>query len=159
MVGGELVPFVRLFREKGEAETRVLTTQGHAHLPDDAYALVESYCVDPTCHCRRVMLNVFSRRGQRILASIGFGFDRDDEFAGPYLDPLNPQSEYAEVLLKLTKPILADPTYVARLESHYYQVKGAVADPSHPARRLLGERPNRGTSSRNRRRTPRRGKR
>ena len=145
--------------EAGMAETRVLTTQGHAQLPDDAYALVESYCVDPTCHCRRVMLNVFSRRGQRILASIGFGFDRDDEFAGPYLDPLNPQSEYAEVLLKLTKPILADPTYVARLESHYYQVKGAVADPGHLARRILGGGPKRGTGTRSRRTAPRKRKR
>ena len=57
--------------------------------------------------------------------------------AGPFLDPLNPQSTYADTLLRLVEEILEDPAYVTRLEAHYYQVKGAMADPSHPARQSL----------------------
>ena len=87
-----LIPFVQLFPEQAMAETRTITTQGHPVLPDDEYALVESYCTDPACDCRRVMLNVLPRRqGKRgFLAAISFGFDRDEEMAGPFLDPLNP---------------------------------------------------------------------
>ena len=132
-----LFPFVHLFPQQGTAETRVLTVQGSAALPDDEYGLLESYCVEAGCHCRRVMINVASRGQQKILASIGYGFDRDGEDAGPFLDPLNPQSRYSHVLLDLVEQVLADPTYVARLEAHYYQVKGAVADPSHPCQQLL----------------------
>jgi hypothetical protein len=131
-----LVPFVQFFPEKAVAETRTITTRGHPRLPDDEYALVEAYCPDPTCDCRRVMLNVLGRR-QGHLASISFGFDRDQEMAGPFLDPLNPQSRYSDVLLDLVTQVLADPAYVARLESHYRQVKRAAADPAHPVHKKL----------------------
>jgi hypothetical protein len=134
-----LFPFVHLFPQQGTAETRVLTVQGSTVLPDDEYGLLESYCVEAGCHCRRVMINVASRRQQKILASISYGFDRDGEDAGPFLDPLNPQSRYADVLLDLVEQVLADPTYVARLEAHYYQVKGAVADPSHRCHQVLAQ--------------------
>jgi len=138
-----LVPFTYLFPEQGPAETRVITTHGYPSLPDDEYALVESYCVDPTCDCRRVMLNVLPRRrmAQGYLATISFGFDRKAELAGPFLDPLNPQSQYAQALLDMviTLVLEADPAYIARLEAHYRQVKQAVADPKHPAQRLLAQ--------------------
>jgi hypothetical protein len=135
-----LIPFVTLFPKKGVDETRTITTRGHPLLPDDEYALVEFYCPDPTCDCRRAMLNVVPRRGVKrsFLASISFGFDRDDEMAGLFLDPLNPQSEYAEVFLDIVlRDILSDPDYVARLEAHYDQVKQAVANPTPPIRRVL----------------------
>jgi hypothetical protein len=132
-----LVPFVHLFPEQAERETRVLTTSGYPGLPDDEYALVESYCADPTCNCRRVMLNVIARRQNRIMATISLGFDRKAEMAGPFLDPLNPQSRYAEVLLKAVSDILADPAYVARLERHYAQVKRVAANPTPAVRRTL----------------------
>jgi hypothetical protein len=135
-----LTLFVRLFPGQAMAETRTITTRGHDVLPDDEYALVESYCTDPTCDCRRVMLYVVGRRQMRrgYLASISFGFDRDAEMAGPYLDPLNPQSEYALVFLDMvTRMLDADTAYVARLESHYRQVKQAAADPTHPVHRVL----------------------
>jgi hypothetical protein len=138
-----LVPFAYLFPEQGLAETRVITTHGYPSLPDDEYALVEYYCVDPTCDCRRVLLNVLPRRqmDKGYLAAISFGFDREAELAGPFLDPLNPQSKYAQVLLDLviTRVLEADPAYIARLEAHYRQVKQAVADPTHPAQRLLAQ--------------------
>lgn len=135
-----LIPFVELFPRQAMATTRTITIRGHPKLPDDEYALVKAYCPDPACDCRRVMLNVLGRwrRQQGYLASISFGFDRDPELAGPFLDPLNPQSQYAGVLFDLVAQILeSDPGYVARLEAHYHQVKQAVADPMHPAHQVL----------------------
>ena len=125
-----LVPFVRLFPQQAMQETRVLTTQGYPGLPDDEYGLLEFYCADSECNCRRVMINVAGRTQDAILASISYSFDRNQEWAGPFLDPLNAQSEYAGILLRLVVQVLADPAYVARLEAHYDRVKGAVADPA-----------------------------
>jgi hypothetical protein len=133
-----MVPFMHLFPQQGTAETRTLTIRGSAVLPDGGYGLLESYCVDAECNCRRVMINVIGRRQQAVLASISYAFDRDDEWAGPFLAPLNPQSRHADVLLDLVKQVLADPSYVARLEAHYSQVKGAVGDPAHPCHKILG---------------------
>ena len=134
-----LFPFVHLFPRQGVAETRSLTIRGFPDLPDDDYGLMESYCVEAGCNCRRVMLNVASRRRQTIVASISYAFDRDDEYPGPFMDPLNPQSRYAGVLLELVEQVLADPAYVARLEAQYYQVKGAVNDPTHPCHQVLAQ--------------------
>ena len=54
--------------------------------------------------------------------------------AGPFLDPLNPQSELSEALLQLvTESVLSDERYVDRLEEHYHVVKRAAADFAHPA--------------------------
>jgi hypothetical protein len=121
-----LTPFVRLFPSQGVAESRVMTLHGHPVVPDDEYALMEWYCDDPKCDCRRVMLRVFGRWQEATVASISFGFDRDHELAGPFLDPLNPQSEYAAALLELVEGVLEDPAYVRRLKAHYAQVKSRV---------------------------------
>jgi hypothetical protein len=126
-----LVPFYELFPEQAWAETRSITIRGHPILPDDDYGLIEAYCPDPKCDCRRVMLNVIGRQqGPDYLAAISYGFDRKKQDAGPFLDPLNPQSQYAPALLDLAvTEILIDTAYVARLESHYRQSKGARPQP------------------------------
>lgn len=125
-----LVPFVRFFPQQAMNETRVLMVQGYPGLPDDEYGLLEFYCPDPGCNCRRVMINVAGRAQEAFLASISYSFDRNQQWAGPFLDPLNPQSQYADTLLRMVVQVLDDPAYVTRLEAHYYQVKGAVADPA-----------------------------
>ena len=133
-----LIPFVALFRVQAIAETRTITTRGDAALPDDAYALAEAYCGDPHCDCRRVMLNILGQR-QGHVATISFGFERDGEMAGPFLDPLNPQRAFAGVLLRLVTQVLADPAYVARLEAHYSQVKGITAAPTPAVREVMAQ--------------------
>jgi len=136
-----LIPFYELFPQVAEKETRVLTTYGRSKLPADTYGLLEFYCPDPDCDCRRVMLNVVSEKHleRGFLACVSYGFDPDDEMAGPFLDPLNPQSYYAETLLEYVEFILSDADYVARLETHYAMVKEAAADPTHPAYRRAAE--------------------
>ena len=117
----------------------LLVPQGE--LPVGSYGLLEFYCPDPKCNCRRVMLNVVEEKSpDKILAAISYGFDREEKDAGPFLDPLNPQSQYAEDLLRLVQSaILCDPRYIARLEQHYHLAKRAASDPSHPAHQRLQE--------------------
>ena len=135
-----LIPFYVVEPELAARETRVMNTwvvQGG--LPVGSYALLEFYCPDPACNCRRVMLNVVEeKRPAHFLASISYAFDRDDDMAGPFLDPLNPQSRHARKLLQLVEDaVLSDPHYLARLERHYDLVKQAASDPKHPAYRKL----------------------
>lgn len=124
-----LALFARLFPQVAEEETRSINIE-HAEpgkrIPPGSYALVESYCTEQGCDCRRVMLNVLERtRGP--VATISYGFDRDAEMAGPFLDPLNPQSPFAPELLELIDAVtLHDPEYLARLERHYRMVKDAI---------------------------------
>ena len=58
MPGLYLIPFVSLFPQLGLAETRSFSTREYPGLPDDEYALLEAFCPDPECDCRRVMLNI-----------------------------------------------------------------------------------------------------
>jgi hypothetical protein len=169
-----MIPFYVVDPELAVQETRVLNLlASQSGVPAGSYGLLEFYCPDPTCECRRVMLNVMEeKRPERFLASISYGFERDREMAGPFLDPLNPQSPYAEELLRLVEGIvLSDPRYVSRLERHYTRVKQAASDPDHPAYERLQKvltddaasfptpRPARKAERKSRRRKPRRNRR
>lgn len=79
---GYVVPFHDYFPDLAEAECRVAIALNRRDLPDDEYGLLESYCDDPTCDCRRVMLNVVSRKQSKILATVSFGFDPYDSNCG-----------------------------------------------------------------------------
>jgi hypothetical protein len=131
-----LIPFPVVEPELAPQETRVLYVLAQTdELPVGNYGLLECYCPDPDCDCRRVLLYVLEeRQPARVLATISYAFDEGAEMAGPLLDPLNPQSEYAEVLLdRVERFVLTDANYVARLERHYHMVKSAATDPDHPA--------------------------
>jgi hypothetical protein len=131
-----LIPFFVVEPEIAARETRVVNLLvPDAGLPAGSYGQFEFFCPDPACNCRRVMLEVVEEKDtDHFLAAISYGFDREGEEAGPLLDPLNPQSEYAEELLRLVQDvILSDPDYVARLERHYHLVKQAASNPKHPA--------------------------
>lgn len=124
-----LEPFVRHFKEIGEAETRTIhiLDESAEGIPKGEYALFEFYCADRKCDCQRVMLNVFSKEEGHV-ASISFGFDPNDPMRGPFLDPINKQSDYAESLLHLVNDlVLSDDNYIARLKRHYKMVKDKFA--------------------------------
>lgn len=126
-----LEPFVRYFKEIGEAETRTIhiIDEVAEGIPMGEYALFECYCADRKCDCQRVMLNVISKEEGHV-ASISFGFDPKEPMSGPFLDPLNKQSSYAEDLLQLVKDlVLSDAAYVARLKRHYKMFKDKLAHP------------------------------
>lgn len=109
-------------------------------VPPGQYGLLEFYCDDPECDCRRVLFQVVrSDTGGKVWATINYGWESAEYYArwlgsaeagreacGASLDPLHPQSEYAPALLDLfTDVILADASYVERLKRHYRMFRDA----------------------------------
>jgi len=140
-------PFIEQFGEFGWKETRSVTiSERHATLPPDDYGLIELYCNDENCDCRRVMFDILSRKRGKSVAVIAYGWEsadfyrkwtrRDDpsvvqEMQGPSLNSMSNQSELAPALLKLVRDlVLKDLVYIARLKRHYQLFKEKV-DPKH----------------------------
>jgi hypothetical protein len=72
---------------------------------------------------------------------------------GPYLDPLNAQTEYAPALLNVFRFLLESPDYIERLKRHYAMFREAV-DNAHRGRDRSAS--NRTENRRKRLRDPRR---
>jgi hypothetical protein len=143
-------PFHERFRELALSETRSFTiAENHPFLPADEYALLEAYCNDKDCDCRRVFFNVVSKRHQAIMAVVTYGWESEsfyrkwyggkdaeiarmvvDEMMGLGLNSASPQSHIARALLAPIRELLKDPDYVGRLKRHY-QVFKEKADPKH----------------------------
>lgn len=135
-----MIPFIGLFPEVGSRETRVLQVADAQDLPAGEYAFLESYCDQPGCDCRRTIIQVLrSDTGAKVFATIGYGWESEEfyrnwlggidavvEERGPYLDPLNAQSAYAEVLLGLFEAVLESPDYVDRLKRHYRMFRDLI---------------------------------
>ena len=103
------------------------------------------HCNEKDCDCRRVLLAVHQANeayGIFHAATISFGWEELDfyrtwgsslfeeeqlrDFKGPSLEPLNHQSEYADLLLDIFKTQILDREYVKRLERQYAMVKYKV---------------------------------
>jgi hypothetical protein len=158
-------PFYERFRELAMSETRSFTIdESYPHLPEDEYALLEAYCNDKNCDCRRVFFNVASRNQQKLVAVITYGWEseafyrkwyggKDDELARMVVDEMmglglnsaSPQSPLARALLAPIREILDDPDYVARIKRHYQIFKEKV-DPKNfrktdAVKRVVAEKP------------------
>lgn len=135
---GTMIMFGAMFREIAEQETRVITYIKHPELGSESYALVDVYCIDPTCDCRRVILNVIRDSDSQPIATVNWGWDPKDEMPGPFLDPMNRQSRISDVLLDLVADLIrTDRPWVERLKRHYRIVKEAIADPAHEVHQTL----------------------
>ncbi|MCM2332697.1 MAG: SEC-C metal-binding domain-containing protein [Anaeromyxobacteraceae bacterium] len=126
-----------LFPEVAERECRTIRPMNHERLPSRRFLFLESYCVEPQCDCRRVMLSVVDEGTGSQVATINHAFEplappHEDE-PQTFLDPLNPQSAMSDDLLAQFKTMSEhDPSYQARRERHYDAWKALVDDPSHP---------------------------
>ena len=138
------VPLVNYFPETAMRETREMTIQ---RKPGSnvygSYGLVETYCNDPKCDCRRVMFYVLSERtGNKEVAIINFGWESKafymkwygldhendiEEIRGPCLSTTSPKSKEAYEILQFVKEyVLSDKSYVDRLKRHYIMFKKKV---------------------------------
>lgn len=135
-------PFIHRFPELGTNETRTVTTAGLQGLPADEYALLELYCNEPGCDCRRVLIEVIARSTGDTLGIINFGWENRefykqnlglDEYAREVtagsLDPMQPQSPHAPALLAIVRDVLKDAAYVQRLARHYAMFKATLRRP------------------------------
>jgi len=128
--------------EVAKAETRQITVlNDRGSLPAGRYLLMELFCRDPTCDCRRVFFNVYHVESGELVAVVAYGwedrqyyrewFGQDapgliDELKGPALNTASPQSELAPALLKEVESVLEDEEYVERIERHYRLFKEAL---------------------------------
>ncbi len=62
------------FPNIAERETRNLTVLNDPDLPPDRYALIELYCDESGCDCRRVMFNVLAEERKELVAVIAYGW-------------------------------------------------------------------------------------
>ena len=131
--------FFRTFPKLAETELRNITIgpDNDFDLPAGCYVFIEAYCDEKGCDCRRVVIAVFSEEEEDYVAHINLGFDSDDEMAGPFLDPLDPQGPHAEeVLAFFTDMINQDPAYLARLQRHYVLFKERLEGRRYTGRRF-----------------------
>ncbi|MGH7135544.1 MAG: hypothetical protein ACREHD_07375 [Pirellulales bacterium] len=142
-------PVQQLFPQLARDECRVIRLMDPPDdddgIPADGYALLEYYCNERKCNCRRVMLNVLRESTMRSVAMISFGLYPDAVPVGPFLDPLHPQAPFAHEVLEMVEDlVLSDARYVARLRRHYHlfrgeitgQFAGAVLTPDQVAERI-----------------------
>lgn len=70
-----MVPFYSEFRDLAFREMHVVGVFGRESLPAGEYGLLEFYCDERGCDCRRVILHVLrSDTGRQVWASINFGW-------------------------------------------------------------------------------------
>ena len=134
------VPFYEKFPDLAIKETRVLNVFNLPGLPPDEYGLLELYCDEPGCDCRRVMFNILRPNSKQPDAVVAFGWESDEfytkwlgntpvdvkELQGPVLNLGSHQSRLAPVLLQQVKLILEDAKYVERLQRHYAMFRATI---------------------------------
>lgn len=131
------------------ARVRMLTLAHHPELPDGTYSLVDSYCTDLGCDCRKAMILV--HLDQRHVSTIHFGWESAAYYARWYGAPLDartlaemqgPSVDLGSPNLVPPRPVLAfftsllDARYLKHLQSQYTRFRAALATPEG-ARRLL----------------------
>ncbi len=134
-------PFHTLFPDIAEKETRVLKVHPNNDEEDSPppglYFFMEIYCERKNCDCRRVMISVHSQAENRSMAAINMGFDPQGPEPGPFLDPWNPQSEYADLFIQAFVDIInREPDYLEQLQDHYIMFKEAVEKTPYQGKRF-----------------------
>ncbi len=144
-----MVPLVHRLPEIAKRETRFAILRGYDPLPDGDYAFMESYCDDPDCDCRRVLITVFCEQlHPNPVATLNYGWESpsyyadwgsDSEFsakmAGVIVEPFGKQSVHSRALATLFEEILEDPAYKDRLRRHYAQFKATLQAAGVPSKR------------------------
>ncbi len=145
--------FVKIFPDIAQAETRSITILNETDygVPADEYALLELFCNEKKCDCRRVMFSVLSKNRQALVAVVAYGWETEAYYAkwfgsrdrttireliGPILNPGSPRSDIAEGILKMIRDIvIPDTAYMDRIRKHYRMVRDKVDHPIQLARR------------------------
>jgi hypothetical protein len=139
---GGMMPLDTLFRDLAREEA--CTVRAALAGSDEAveYVAREFYCTEPRCDCRRVILHFVDPRRRRVVASINYAFDPSrppfEDERQISLDPLNPQSEQSDLVLRAFEGMLAaEPDQRERFLRHYRLWKSVVDDPRHADHRKV----------------------
>lgn len=148
--------FNEFYPEVAENETRTFTVldEGSLGLPMGEYALLEMYCNERKCDCRRVFFYVISSLTEKVETVIAYGWEspkfyakwmRDDnpemikDLRGPMLNIGSPHSNLAPAILDVVKDIIRnDSEYVERIKTHYRMYRSKIDRVSSTKRRRTG---------------------
>ncbi len=139
------VLFHNYFPDIAEEETRTVIVLNNSewNLPHAQYALLEMYCDDPGCDCRRVFFYVISSLTKDVEAVIAYGWESHEFYAkwmrdnddpeviknlkGPVLNFGSPQSDLAPLILKMVKDlVLQDQAFIERIKTHYWMFRHRI---------------------------------
>jgi hypothetical protein len=107
---------------------------------DGIYDLIDFYCLDPDCDCRKVFVSVMDSR-QKQVATIAYGWEdakfyralgTDREVAQAlssrgFLPPMAPQSEHAQYFLAGFSWMVTDKEFIDRFKDRYRLFKSECA--------------------------------
>ena len=125
----------------GEAHrVRTVRISGSALLPDGEYVFVDMYCTDPSCDCRKTMVQVL-HNGKHV-ATINYGWespsfyrrwmgceaDEPDmpQMHGASIDITSPNLVPPQAMLSLFNALLNE-RWIGMFRKHYKAVKAALA--------------------------------
>ena len=126
--------FDTYFPEIAEKETRCIQIFNDLELAGDQFILMELFCDEPQCDCRRVMLNVISANRRKPVAIINFGWEKEifytnwfgkydkeilHELKGPSINTFSQRTEITDKIFERVKVTLEDGFYVKRIIEHY----------------------------------------
>jgi len=134
IIKGIFISFHSRFEEIALRETKIITVSSdNADFPSEKYYLVESYCEDNSCDCRKVMINIIPvSNPKEILATIGYGWESvkfyeewmfgdkktAKELVGAYLELGGQQSRHSQHFLEIFKTVI-DEKYKKTIVRHY----------------------------------------
>ncbi|MEI6434603.1 MAG: SEC-C metal-binding domain-containing protein [Bacteroidota bacterium] len=128
------IPFHNYFPEIAEKESRTIQVFNDPKLAGDHFLLMELFCDEPKCDCRRVMLNVFSLKRKSIVAVINFGWESEKfyenwfgskdkklirELRGPSINDLSERTDITKKIFEHVKLTLENHIFVQRIKLHY----------------------------------------
>ncbi|MCX6249679.1 MAG: SEC-C metal-binding domain-containing protein [Bacteroidetes bacterium] len=133
--------FQTYFPEIAKKETRCIQIFNDPKLAGDQFILLELFCDEPKCDCRRVMLNILSEKRKKSVAVINYGwesekyyenwfgkYDKDViyELKGPSINILTRKTDITDKIFERVKITLEDNFYVKRIIEHYYIFQGYI---------------------------------
>ncbi|MEI8257001.1 MAG: hypothetical protein WCJ30_15110, partial [Deltaproteobacteria bacterium] len=133
--------FAEKFPDIAGPESRVVIVLNHATLPPGRYALIELYCNEVGCDCRRVFLNVYREETRTLEAVVAYGWESRDFYVrwmgdddpnviatlfGSSLKMGSPVTPLSDALLVQVKMALSDVNYVERLKRHYRMYREVI---------------------------------
>ena len=119
---------------------KVVLAQETYGLPAGSYFLIESYCIDKKCDCRKVMINVLAYGDMpNVSDTIGFGWEGIEfyrkwmggdpqgcKLAGIFMEPGSARTNRSEQYFELVSNALRNPNYVNLIKKHYQSFKGIL---------------------------------
>jgi len=120
---------------------RVTVLSDDFSLPKGQYFFHESYCPDPHCDCRKVMINVLSDFSNTPLATIDYGWESQNYYkkwalgdkesaknmGGASHAPFGARSKYSDLFLNMFNHLITtDENYKNRVIRHYKMFKSKL---------------------------------